>query len=212
MGVLHPRRGPHPIHRLHRGGAAAVGGFLVLFAVLGLAEGGPMLSTEGTSVLGMSSNGLLSVISSAVGITLVVAAARGGPTASTVSIAVGSAFLVSAVGNLLVLGTAMNVLAFEPSNIVFSIAVGLTLLILGSYGRISAGLPPDSPYYQRRPAAPVPASRFDVVDGVALAEAERARALGYASDEQLRRLAQVHRHRSAEDRHRAWRESAAGAP
>jgi hypothetical protein len=37
-----------------------------------------------------------------------------------------------------------------------------------------------------------------------LAEAERAAALHYATPEQLRRLAVVHLHRSAEDRRRAW--------
>lgn len=67
MGILHPRPGPHPVHRLHRLGAAAVGAFLILFAVLGLTEGLAWLGTTGTWVLGLSSNGLLSVISLVVG-------------------------------------------------------------------------------------------------------------------------------------------------
>jgi len=208
MGILHPRPGPHPVHRLHRLGAAAVGAFLILFAVLGLTEGLAWLGTNGTWVLGLSSNGLLSVISLVVGVLLVASATRSGPTASTTSIVLGVAFLLSAMANMLVLNTSMNILAFRLPNILFSVLVGLLLLVLGSYGRISGGLPVDSPYRgaSRDVAAPEHVSRDPEVTRE-LAQAERALALHYATPDQIRRLLLVHAYRSAEDRCRAWQSS-----
>ena len=117
------------------------------------------------------------------------------------------------VANSLVLGTSWNLLAFQPANIVFSFGVGAALLIMGSYGRISGGLPLDSPYH-REPAADAgrgtDPDRGWVPDPTAageLAEAERAYALHYATPEQVRRLTSVHGHRSPRERAEAWRES-----
>ncbi|HEX4250360.1 MAG TPA: DUF4383 domain-containing protein [Pseudonocardia sp.] len=208
MGILHPRPGPHPVHRLHRLGAAAVGAFLILFAALGLTEGLAWLGTTGTWVLGLSSNGLLSVISLVVGVLLVGSATRSGPTASTAAIVLGVAFLLSGMANMLVLNTSLNLLAFRLPNIVFSVVVGLLLLVLGSYGRISGGLPPGSPYRGTGRVGPEPerVGRDPEVTRE-LAEAERALALRYATEDQIRRLLLVHAYRSAEDRCRAWQSS-----
>ena len=213
MGMLHPRPGPHPVHRVHRIGAAAIGLFLVCFAALGFARGLAFLATEGPPVLGLSSNGLLATISLVVGAVLLASAAVGGPTASTTSIVLGGLFVLSGVANSLVLGTSWNLLAFQPANIVFSFGVGAALLIMGSYGRISGGLPLDSPYH-REPAADAgrgtDPDRGWVPDPTAageLAEAERAYALHYATPEQVRRLTSVHGHRSPRERAEAWRES-----
>ncbi|MCU1653689.1 MAG: hypothetical protein JWQ60_4838, partial [Pseudonocardia sp.] len=135
MGILHPRPGPHPVHTVHRVGAAAIGVFLMCFGALGFLRGLAFLATEGPTVLGLSSNGLLAAISLIVGFVLLVSAVAKGPTASTTSIVLGVLFLLSGMANNLVLGTRMNLLAFRPANIVFSFAVGAVLLILGSYGR-----------------------------------------------------------------------------
>lgn len=149
MSVLRAKPGPHRVHTVHRVGAAAIGGFLVLFGVLGLSGGLGLLSTRGSVVMGLTTNGLLSVISLLVGVLLIAAAVRGGTVASTVSIVAGVGFLVSAVANVFVLGTEMNMLAFSFSNVVFSLVVGCFLLFLGAYGRISGGLPADNPYSAR---------------------------------------------------------------
>lgn len=196
------------MHRLHRVGAAAVGAFLILFAALGLTEGLAWLGPHGTPVLGLSSNGLLSVISLVVGALLVVSATRSGPTASTTAIVLGVAFLLSGMANMLVLNTSLNILAFQLPNIVFSVLVGLLLLVLGSYGRISGGLPADNPYRGtgRAGSAPEHVSRDPGVTRE-LAAAERAFALRYATEDQLRRLLLVHAYRSTEDRCRAWQSS-----
>ena len=212
MGMMHPRPGPHPVHTVHRVGAAAIGLFLICFAVLGLARGLAFLATEGPPVLGLSSNGLLATISLVVGAALLASAAVGGPTASTVSVVLGGLFVLSGFANSVVLGTSWNLLAFRPANIVFSFGVGAVLLITGAYGRITGGLPLDNPYHRDAPAdddrsadrdwAPDPTTAGE------LAEAERAYALHYATPEQLRRLASVHGHRSSRERAEAWRESA----
>ncbi|HWN31387.1 MAG TPA: DUF4383 domain-containing protein [Pseudonocardia sp.] len=213
MGVLHPRPGPHPVHTVHRVGAAAIGLFLICFAVLGLARGLAFLATEGPPVLGLSSNGLLATISLVVGAVLLASAALGGPTASTTSIVLGGLFVLSGVANSLVMGTSWNLLAFRPANIVFSFGVGAALLIMGSYGRISGGLPLDNPYHREPPPDADPSADRDrdwVPDPTTageLAEAERAYALHYATPEQLRRLASVHGYRSPRDRAQAWRET-----
>jgi Domain of unknown function (DUF4383) len=211
MGILHPRPGPHPVHTVHRIGAAAIGVFLLCFAVLGLVRGLPFLATEGHTVLGLSSNGLLAAISLIVGLALLASAAARGSTASTTSIVLGVLFLLSGMANSLVLGTRMNLLAFQPSNIVFSFAVGGGLLILGSYGRITGGLPLDNPYHRDMAADLAAEQQRDWAPDAAaageLAEAERAYALHYATAEQLERLAVVHGYRPLPDRYRAWQDS-----
>jgi hypothetical protein len=213
MTMMHPRPGPHPVHTLHRVSAAAIGAFLSLFGVLGLIQRLPLFTTSGTQVLGLSSNGLLAAISLLVGATLIVSAVIGGNTASTISIVLGGLFVLSGFVNAVVLGTEMNLLAFRLSNILFSLVVGSVLLITGSWGRITGRLPVDNPYHRDVPEDADSDSAREhpdhVVDAAELAEAERAYALHYATSEQLERLAKVWVWRSAEDRERAWHDSAA---
>src|SRR3954452_229302 len=144
------------VFRVQRTGATAVGGFLVVFGVVGLVGGLTFLSTQGEQVLGMSSNGLLSALSIVVGFVLLGAALLGPRAASTVMMVLGVLFLLSALGNLAVLRTSLNVLAFEMSNVLFSIGVGFLLLVLGAYGRVSGNLPADSPYAHPHPDDAVP--------------------------------------------------------
>jgi Domain of unknown function (DUF4383) len=209
MGILHPRPGPHPVHTVHRVGAAAIGVFLICFGALGFLRGLAFLATEGPTVLGLSSNGLLAAISLIVGLVLLVSAVAKGPTASTTSIVLGVLFLLSGMANNVVLGTRMNLLAFRPANIVFSFAVGAVLLILGSYGRITGGLPLDNPYHRDAPGDSEQQRDWmpDATAAGELAEAERAYALHYATPEQLERLAVVHGYRPLPERYRAWQDS-----
>jgi hypothetical protein len=217
--MWHPKPGPHPVHTIHRVGAAVCGGFLTLFGGLGLGHGLPFFSTTGSVVLGLSSNGLLAVLSVIVGTVLLGSAIRGGHTASTISMTLGVLFLLSGLGNSLVLATPLNVFAFRPTNVVFSLAVGAVLLVTGAYGRVTGGLPLDNPYHRDKPddhpspaqeqISPQPGNRAAARE---LAEAERAYALHWADDEQIRRLEIVHQYRFTEHRLRAWRESAQRAP
>jgi hypothetical protein len=205
MGVFTPHPGPHRIHTVHRVGAGATGGFLLLFGLVGVTRVTEFLSTSGTVIMGLTTNGLLTVLSMVVGVVLVAAALRGGPTASTVAVVVGGLFLLSGLGNALVLGTPMNMLAFGLPNVVFSIAVGFALLLLGAYGRFTGGLPATSPYAPGEPGRIRLAAR--VTDGTverAMAAAERAVAQRAATAEQVARVRAAAPYRTHEDRRRAF--------
>jgi hypothetical protein len=215
VDMWHPRPGPHPVHTIHRVCAALCGGFLILFGGLGLGQRLPFFSTTGTVVLGLSTNGLLAVVSVIVGIILLASARRSGHQASTVSMTLGGLFLLSGFVNSLILDTSLNVLAFRIENVLFSFAVGAVLLITGAYGRVTGRLPLDNPYHRDMPAGPPPPTEEEIAQHALniaaageLAEAERAYALHCADGEQIRRLEIVQRYRSGEERLRAWRESA----
>lgn len=147
------RRREGRIAAVHRLGAAVAAVLLTVFAVLGLLRRLGSLDTVGTPVLGLTTNGALSLISLVVASVLLVSAVVGGPTASTVTAVVGVSFVVSGLVNMAVLGTSLNVLAFTFPNVVFSLVMGTVLIILGLYGRLSGGLPVDNPYRQARARA-----------------------------------------------------------
>lgn len=139
------------VYRVHRFGAALLGLGLLVFAVLSFASSVPWLSTAGQVVLGLSANGPLALLSLVVGALLLFSAWWGDPLASTVTITMGGLFLLSGLVHLGVMHTSWNILAFRLPNVFFSLAVGLLLLFLGFYGRVSGGLPPDNPYRRSHP-------------------------------------------------------------
>ncbi|WP_411104165.1 DUF4383 domain-containing protein [Streptomyces sp. cmx-4-9] len=140
----------HRLNTVYRVGAALCGLILLVFGCLGFADQLSFFSTEGTKVAGMSSNGLLSLISVVFGLLLIGAAIVGGNTASTVNMAVGVTFLVSGFVHLFLVGKDANLLDFSMSNVIFSFIVGLLLMTFGMYGRVTGGLPHDNPYWQQR--------------------------------------------------------------
>jgi hypothetical protein len=126
-------------------------------------------------------------------------------------IVLGPLFLLSAFVNSIVLETRLNWLAFDISNVVFSVVVGLLMLLLGAYGRIGGHLPPDSPYahpstddmdyVDERPSTP-----DEVAAEQAMREAEIAVVQHTATPDQYSRvqaMAQVH---TRADRRRVWME------
>jgi Domain of unknown function (DUF4383) len=198
---------------VHRLGALALAGVILAFGILGFADGLAFFSTSGEPVLGMSSNGLLSTISVVTAAVLVFAALRGPRIASTVMIAVGALFILSALANLAVLRTGLNLLAFEMSNVAFSAVAGLVLLVLGAYGRLTGNLPPDSPYaaYGETPApepSEAPSTRAEFAAERAMREAEIAVVQHVATADQRRRVAAMARVTGRADRRRVWMESA----
>jgi uncharacterized protein DUF4383 len=203
---------------VQRGGAVAVALVLLGFGVLGFLNGLAYFSTEGGRVAGLSSNGLLSTISVVTAAILIAAAVRGARTASTVMLVFGVLFLLSALANLAVLRTAVNVLAFSMANVVFSLCAGLLLLVLGAYGRVSGNLPEDSPYrttvedrdggddgLEPERYASTPAERAIERD---MREAELAVLEHRATPDQVFRVAAMARVRTRADRRRVWVECA----
>lgn len=211
MGILHPTPARHRVHTVHRVSIAVLGVFLLVFGVLGLTQRLAFLSDQGAIVMGLSTNGLLATISVVVALVLLAAAVRGGPTASAAGVVFGVLFIASGLANMLVLGSGLNMLAFRLSNVIFSLVVGMALLFIGAYGRITGGLPPDNPYYHASGAAAgpelprTPAERItDAFADRELAEAERAVAQGHATPEQAAGVRRAAAFRTPEDRRRAW--------
>jgi hypothetical protein len=201
------------LDHVHRVGAVVFGLGLGTFGVLGLVNRLDPFSTTGQPVLGLSSNGLLSMISLVVAAILITAGVRGGRLASTVLVVAGAAFVLSGLVNTLVLGTPLNLLAFRIPNVVFSFVSGALLLFLGSWGRFSGGLPDDNQYQRERHGddggpAPLP-SHFDGPEDAAaaleLAQAERAVAQRAASPELTADVEAVRELRREEDRVQEWR-------
>ncbi|MFI1167518.1 DUF4383 domain-containing protein [Streptomyces sp. NPDC020801] len=140
----------HELATVYRYGAALCGLVLVAFGCLGFADRLSPFGTEGSSIAGLSTNGLLSLVSLAVGATLVLGGVVGGNFASTLNMTVGALFLLSGFVHLFILDRPANVLDFGMSNVLFSFVMGLVVLTFGMYGRVSGGLPHDNPYWRSR--------------------------------------------------------------
>lgn len=164
----------HRLGRVYRCGAALMGLLLLVFGTLGLLDDLAFFSTRGERVLGLSSNGLLSLISIVAAVVLVAGAVVGGNAASVVNLGMGLVFYVSGFVNLALLDTRANFLAFRFQNVMFSFAVGVLLMFFGAYGRVSGGLPHDNPYWRAR--------HPDQARAEAAARGELAGALGTRSD------------------------------
>ena len=217
------------INAVHRTSAIVLGLGIGVFGVLGLINRLDFFSTTGAPLLGLSSNGLLSTISLVTAAVLIAAGLRGGRIASTITVTVGTLFLLSGVGNVLVLNSSWNVLAFRMPNVIFSLVVGLILLCLGAWGRFTGRLPDDNPYRRERhpreggrdtaleeqpvdgqsdhSSQPAPGAYrpTDAVDIRALADAERAVAQGAGTTEQQAGIEAADGARATEDRLSAWR-------
>jgi uncharacterized protein DUF4383 len=192
---------------LHRIGAAVVGAFIFLFGLTGLALRPEVFSTEGPVVFGMTTNGLLAFASMAVGIVLLFAAVLGGRVIEWGAVVAGAAFFLSGVVNVFLLGTPLNVMAFTMPNVVFSWLVGVVLVALGMIGRKQHATDDSSDGshpVNEHPAAQV---HTNPIAAAELAEAERALALHYATEEQIERVHDADRYRSAAERLHAWEES-----
>jgi len=198
------------VYAVQRIGAVAVGAVLLVFGLLGATSGVGFLTTHGERFLGMSSNGLLSALSLVVAVVLLGAAFRGPRTASTVMIVLGVLFLVSALVNLAVLRTSFNLLAFRMSNVVFSDVVGLLLLLLGAYGRLTGNLPATSPYAHPHAFADeppeLPSTPEEFAAEAAMREAEIAVVQHRATEDQQRRVRAMAAVHSRSDRRRVWME------
>lgn len=205
-GVQRPVDGR--VFAVHRLGAALVGLALLAFGLLGLIRGVPFLTTHGARFLGLSSNGLLSTISVVVAVALVGAAVRGPRAASTTMLVLGVLFLLSALVNGALLGTSLNLLAFRLADVEFSVVVGLLLLLLGAYGRISGNLPDDSPYAHPHPWVPEPpdqpSSPEEIAAEAAMREAEIAVVERRATEDQRRRVRAMAGLRTRDERRRCW--------
>jgi hypothetical protein len=166
----------HRLSRVYRFGAGLMGLFLVTFGILGLIDKVGWFDTHGDQVAGLNTNGTLSVLSIAVGLLLLVGMVIGGNFASTLNMTLGVLFILSGFGNMALLDTDSNFLAFRIQNVLFSFVVGVLLMTFGMYGRVGSALPHESPYWRAR--HPEEAEReMRRRAGVGMAKLERADAL-----------------------------------
>ncbi|GAB3652903.1 DUF4383 domain-containing protein [Streptomyces sparsus] len=167
----------HRLATVYRVGAALSGLILLAFGTLGFLDRLAFFDTTGQTVAGLSSNGLLSLISVVVGLLLIGGAVVGGNFASTLNMTIGGLFVASGFVHLIVLERGANVLAFRMPNVIFSFVMGLLILTFGMYGRVSGGLPHDNPYWRSR--HPEEASREEA------SREKRLAALGGAAPRQV---------------------------
>ncbi|MGB9377723.1 MAG: DUF4383 domain-containing protein [Mycobacteriales bacterium] len=130
-----------PLGGVYRVGGAVIGFILLVFGIWGFLTGPQFITTTGTYVLGLHTNGLLSLVSLVFAAVLIGGAVVGGNVAAATNTGVGALLLVSGLVNLTVLRTDANFLAFTMSNVIFSFVVGVILLAFGLYGRVSTGEP-----------------------------------------------------------------------
>ncbi|MFF4186231.1 DUF4383 domain-containing protein [Streptomyces sp. NPDC001691] len=142
----------HRLAQVYRYGAGLCGVILLVFGCLGFADQLSPFDTEGTRIAGMSTNGLLSLVSVVVGLVLVGGAVVGGNFASTLNMTVGTLFVLSGFFHIFVLDRPANILDFGITNVMFSFVMGLVIASFGMYGRVSSKLPHDNPYWRRRHA------------------------------------------------------------
>ncbi|WP_329162196.1 DUF4383 domain-containing protein [Streptomyces anulatus] len=140
----------HRLAKVYRIGAGLCGTILLVFGILGFTSRLGFFETSGDHIAGLSTNGLLSLISVVVGGLLIAGAVVGGNIASTLNMTIGALFLLSGFGHLFILDRAANILDFGMPNVVFSFVMGLLILTFGMYGRVTGGLPHDNPYWRRR--------------------------------------------------------------
>lgn len=173
----------HRLSKVYRFGAGLMGLFLLVFGILGLIDKVGWFDTRGDEVVGLSTNGTLSVLSVAVGLLLLVGMVIGGNFASTLNMTLGVLFILSGFGNMALLDTDSNFLAFRIQNVLFSFVVGVLLMTFGMYGRVGSALPHDNPYWRAR--HPEESEReMRRMAGVEMAKLTRADALpGSETDE-----------------------------
>ncbi|MBV9022936.1 MAG: DUF4383 domain-containing protein [Streptomycetaceae bacterium] len=140
----------HRLSQVYRVGAGLMGLVLLAFGILGLLNKVGFFSTHGHTVVGLSSNGALSVLSIFVGILLFMGMVIGGNFASSLNMVLGVLFVLSGFIHLAILDTNANYLAFRIPNVLFSFVFGLVLMTFGMYGRVHSHLPPDNPYWRQR--------------------------------------------------------------
>ncbi|MET8947804.1 DUF4383 domain-containing protein [Streptomyces sp. NPDC004542] len=146
----------HRLNTVYRVGAGLMGVFLLVFGIFGVMDHIGFFDTGGDTVIGLNTNGTLSVLSIAVGLLLLVGMVIGGNFASTVNMVLGVLFILNGFLTLGLLDTDYNFLAFRIQNVLFSFVVGLLLMAFGMYGRVGTSLPHDNPYWRARHPEPPP--------------------------------------------------------
>ncbi|MGW7258449.1 DUF4383 domain-containing protein [Streptomyces sp. NPDC054834] len=155
----------HRLNTVYRVGAGLMGLFLLVFGVFGVINHIGFFDTGGNAVMGLNTNGTLSILSICVGLLLFVGMVIGGNFASWLNMVLGVLFILNGFLNLGLLDTDYNFLAFKIQNVLFSFVVGLLLMVFGMYGRVGTSLPHDNPYWRARHPEPSPQEQRSAQEG-----------------------------------------------
>ena len=127
----------HRLRRPYRAAVAVIGVVLLVFGVMGFFAGNGLLTQHGESVLGLGSNGLLSVLSVVAGVVLLTGVVVDGNVDAYVNTLAGGIFMGAGLASMAFLRTSYNYLGFTIWNVIFSFVVGMILFAAGLYGRVS---------------------------------------------------------------------------
>lgn len=126
----------HPLSKVYRRGASALAVSLAAASVLDYL---------------MFSNTAWGAVSTALGAFVVAfGACRGGRCASSACGATGLIFMTVSSSYLLLMAGQYNPAGVHPLELIVALLISAALVIIASYGRISAGLGPENPFVQSR--------------------------------------------------------------
>jgi hypothetical protein len=128
----------HPLRPLYRTLSALVGGYILLFGIVGLVRTGgePAFGLEDTAALGLRTNFAFSLLSVVTGIAVILAVLIGRNLDRFVNLWGGIAFMVVGVIMLAVINTPdLNKLNSSITTVIVSFVIGIVLFAAGLYGR-----------------------------------------------------------------------------
>jgi hypothetical protein len=129
----------HPLRGLYRALAGLVGLLQIVFGVVAYLETSslPFFTSDGVRVFGLTANRGFAVVSLVTGLIVLVGVVLGRNRDVSVNLGVGSLMLINGMGQMLVLTSGVNYLAFSMTNCNVSFVLGLVLLAAGLYGKVS---------------------------------------------------------------------------
>ncbi len=144
----------HPLRPLYRVLGFVVGGYLVLFGIVGLIQtsGKGFTGATGVRVLGQQTNGLWSLLAGILGAIIVLTTLVGRNLDTEGDKYVGWGLLVLGTYSIASIRTDANFLGFSVATVVVTYLVGMTLIMVSLYSKTA-------PIANTAPARPVRPSR-----------------------------------------------------
>ncbi|MGH3739179.1 MAG: DUF4383 domain-containing protein [Micromonosporaceae bacterium] len=127
----------HPMRPLYRALAGLIGGYVLVFGVVGFlrTQGMEFFANKGQWVLGLTANPAFAVLSVLTGLLLVAGVVVGRNIDHFINIVGGGIFLVAGMAMMALLRTDLNFLGFTMTNCIVSFIFGCVLLAAGLYGK-----------------------------------------------------------------------------
>jgi hypothetical protein len=130
----------HPLRPLWRTLTALAGLYILIFGIVGLAQGGSdgFFGNDDTFALGLRTNPAFSVLSIVVGSVVLLGSVYGRNVDRFIDFGGGIVFMVAGLVMLALLRSSANFLNFQVSTVVVSFIIGSLLLTGGLYGKVGS--------------------------------------------------------------------------